>query len=253
MQGPGSAHWAAAGAPERGSARMGLLGRFINVVRANLNAWLNRAEDPAKLLDQALLDMDGAYRKAKEQVARAIADQKRLEKAAADQRAEMQRWEERAVHAVEQDDDDLAREALRRKQEHARLAEQFAGELESHAANVERLRAGLNDLENKLADLRRRKNLLVSRQRRVEAQQAIHQTLEGINAAGTIDTVNRMEAKIEEMGAVADARESLSREFSGDAVEQRFQALEGGGADVDAELLELKQRRQITHTEEEGR
>lgn len=226
---------------------MGILSRFVNVVRANLNALLNRAEDPSKMLDQTLMDLDAAYRKAKEQVAHAVADQKRLEKQLMDQQAEVKQWEERAALAVQKGDDDLAREALRRKNEHARLAAQFQGELEAHEGNVERLKESLRELENKIGEIRRRKNLLVSKQRRAEAQDQIARTMEGIGNVGALDTIERMENKIEDMAALADARQELGREYAGDDLERRFQELGGSGEDTEAELLALKQRLQLEH------
>jgi phage shock protein A len=226
---------------------MGLLSRFINVVRANLNALLNRAEDPTKMLDQTLVDMQAAYQKAKDRVAHSMADEKRLQKSLMDQQAEVRRWDEGAVKAVRQGDDDLAREALRRKAEHTRMAAQFEHELSAHAANVQRLKDSLRELESRIEELRRKKNLLVSTQRRAEAQQAIDRTIEGIDATGAVDTMQRMEAKIQEMAALADARHELRQEFSGDQLAQRIEALGGADADVDAELLAIKQRLQIDH------
>lgn len=224
---------------------MGILSRFINVVRANMNAMLNRAEDPTKMLEQTLVDLDVAYRKAKEQVARSLADRKRLEKSLMDQQKEVKRWSERAVKAVEKQDDDLAREALLRKNEHTKIAAQFEGELAAHTTNVDRLKESLKELEDKIAEIRRKKNLLISKQRRAEAQDKIYQTIEGAQNAGALDTIQRMEEKIEDMSALADARHDLSKEFSGDSLEQRFEKLGAGDADVDKELLEIKQKLQI--------
>ncbi|HEX9844651.1 MAG TPA: PspA/IM30 family protein [bacterium] len=226
---------------------MGILSRFINVVRANLNALLNRAEDPVKMLDQTLIDMEAAYGKTKDRVAHAMADHKRLEKSLMDQQAEVGRWEERAQRAVEGGDDELAREALRRKNEHGRMAVQFEHELAAHSASVERLKDSLRELEQKIAEIRRKKGLLVSKARRAEAQDEIYRAIEGIDATGAVATIERMEHRIDEMAALADARAELSGEFSGDQLEQRFRELEQGGEDVDAELLELKQRLQIEH------
>lgn len=226
---------------------MGILSRFVNVVRSNLSALLDRAEDPSKMLEQTLTDMQAAYRKAKEHVARSVADEKRLQKSLMDQQNEIHRWEERAVIAVEKGDDDLAKEALRRKNEHARLASQFQSEFTAHSANVVRLKESLKELESKIAEIRRKKNLLVSKQKRAEAQDQIYKTIAGIQSTGAVETIERMENKIEEMSALADARQELSEEFTGDKLEQRFAKLDGGGDNVDSELLELKQRLQIEH------
>ncbi len=226
---------------------MGILSRFVNVVRSNLSALLDRAEDPSKMLEQTLTDMQAAYHKAKEHVARSVADEKRLQKSLMDQQNEIHRWEERAVIAVEKGNDDLAKEALRRKNEHARLASQFQSEFAAHSANVVRLKESLKELESKIAEIRRKKNLLVSKQKRAEAQDQIYKTIAGIQSTGAVDTIERMENKIEEMSALADARQELSEEFTGDKLEQRFASLDGGGDNVDSELLELKQRLQIEH------
>jgi phage shock protein A len=226
---------------------MGILSRFVNVVRANLNWLLNLSEDPSKMLEQTLIDLEGAYRKAKDQVAHSVADQKRLEKSLLDQQAEIKRWEERAVIALEKNNEALAKEALLRKKEHTRLAAQFQGELNAHTSNVDRLKDSLHELENKIAEIRRKKGLLISKQRRAEAQNQIYKTMEGIKDAGAVEVIDRMERKIEDMAALADARHEMSEEFSGDPLERKFESLGADDQDVDAELLELKQRLQIEH------
>jgi phage shock protein A len=226
---------------------MGIFSRFMMVLRSNLNWLLGQAEDPTKVLEQTLLDMERAYRRAKDQVAHSIADQKRLEKSLADQQAEVTRWQERAVLAVEKGDDTLAKEALRRKNEHARLAAQQEQQLAVHQANVSALKDGLRELESKIEELKRKRTVLASRQRQAEAQQQIYETIEGIRGAGALDTVKRMEEKVDQMVALAEARKELSAESRGGQIEKQFQALEAGGADVEAELIELKQRLQIEH------
>lgn len=224
---------------------MALFSRFMTVLRSNMNALLSRAEDPSKILEQTLIDMEGAYRKAKEHVARSVADEKRMKKSLLDHQNEEKRWEERALLAVEKGDDDLAKEALRRKKEHSRLALQFEGEHSAHLANVDRLKDSLHELEAKIEEIKRKKNLLISKQKRAEAQTQIYKTIDGIESAGAVDTIERMENKIEEMSALADARQELSEEFSGDALEKRFAELDASGDDVEADLLELKQRARI--------
>ena len=220
---------------------MGILSRFVVVVRSNLNALLNRAEDPTKMLDQTLMDMEASFRKAKEQVARSVADQKRLEKSLDEQKGLAAKWGSRALAAVEKEQDDLAKEALRRKGEHVKISAQFERELEAHTVNVDSLKSGLRELESKIAEVKRKKNLLISKQKRAKAQDQIYKTIEGIQDAGALDTIARMEEKIEEATAMADARMELSGEFSGDSLEKKFEAL-GPTEDVDAELLELKQQ-----------
>ncbi|HEX7928313.1 MAG TPA: PspA/IM30 family protein [bacterium] len=227
---------------------MGLFSRFMMVLRSNLNALLGRAEDPTKILEQTLLDMEHAYRRAKDQVAHSIADQKRLEKSLADQQSEAKRWQDRAVLAVEKGDDALAKEALRKKNEHTRFAASLEEQLAAHQGNVAMLKDGLRELESKIEELKRKRTILASRQRQAEAQDQIYKSIEGIRGAGAMDTVKRMEDKVDQMVALSDARRELSTEARGGQIEQQFRALEaGGGAEVERELLELKQRLQIEH------
>jgi len=221
---------------------MGILSRFITVIQANLNALVTKAENPAKILEQTIVDLEGAYRKAKDQVAHAMADEKSMEKALAKAEAEVKKWQERAVLAVEKEDDALAREALQRKNEHARNAIQLRVELDAQTANVASLKEALRDLQQKIAEIKRQKSVLVSKQRRAEAQNQIHKTLEGIHGAGALETVQRMEDKIEHMAAVSDARKELAREFRGDRLEQRFKELGAGSPNVETELIAMKKR-----------
>lgn len=224
---------------------MGILSRFITVIRSNMNALLNRAEDPTKMIEQTLIDLETAYQKAKEHVAHSVADEKRLEKSLMDHRRDVKKWEERAILAIEKDDDNLAKEALLRKNEFMRLATQFESELSAHSVNVDKLKDSLKELESKIGDIRRKKNLLVSKQRRAEAQDQIYQTIDGINSTGALGTIERMENKIDEMSAMADARQELAEEFSGDSLEKRFEKLGVADSDVDNELLEMKKKLQI--------
>jgi phage shock protein A len=226
---------------------MGILSRFITVIQANLNALVSKAENPAKILEQTIVDLESAYRKAKDQVAHAMADEKRMEKAVAAAQAEVKRWQDRAVLAVEKGDDGLAREALNRKNEHARNAIQLSAELDAQTANVASLKDALKDLQQKIADIKRQKGVLIAKQRRAEAQDQIYKTLDGIHSAGALETVQRMEEKIEHMAAVSDARRDLASEFRGDQLERRFKELGAGTPNVDAELVEMKQRLLLEH------
>lgn len=111
---------------------------------------------------------------------------------------------------------------------------------------MDSLKENLHDLQGKIAEVRRKKSLLISKQKRAEAQDQIYKTVEGIQDSGALDTIGRMEDKIEEMSNLADARMEMSDEFQGDALEKKFQEL-GPGDDVDAELLELKQQLKLEH------
>lgn len=228
---------------------MGIFSRFVMLVRSSLSALLGWAENPARILEQTLLDMEHAYHRARDQVAHSMADQKRLEKSLAEQQTEAKRWQDRAVLAVEKGDDTLAREALRKKNEHTRHAAELERQLAAHEANVNALKDGLRELESRIEELKRKKTVLVSRQRQAEAQDQIYKTIEGLRGAGALETARRMEEKVDQMVALSEARRELSQQGRGGEVERRFQMLEGAGTEVERELIELKRRLQIEHKE----
>ncbi|MBI2038781.1 MAG: PspA/IM30 family protein [Candidatus Niyogibacteria bacterium] len=217
--------------------------RFMRVVRSHIGALIRRAENPEKMIEHALTEMTGAYHQAREQTALAIAAQKKMARQLEEEQTETQRWMERARLAVNKNDDDLAREALRRKQEHATVALQIESQLVHYSAHVESLKSALDDLERKIEEARRRKNLLVAKQRRAEAQDRIYATMNGIQNEGGLELIERMEQKIDEICDAADARIDLKSEK--EKLEIRFQQLES--VDVETELSLLKNRRAIEY------
>ena len=148
---------------------MGIISRFINVVRAYSNSFLDKAEDPEKMLQQMLSDLEGQKRQAKQQMTEALALQKRLERDTEKEHKEAEKWEQKAILAVQNDKDDLAKEALVRKKDHERRAEEFEIQLEKHRANAETLRSGYQAMEDKIEEIKRKKGLLLAKQKQAEA------------------------------------------------------------------------------------
>ena len=101
---------------------MGIFARLAALIKSNLNDLISKAEDPIKMLDQAVIEMANQLIEAKKQVAVSIADEKRLAKQAEAEAAKAAEWERRAMMAVRAGDDNLAMEALQRKNEHDGLA-----------------------------------------------------------------------------------------------------------------------------------
>src|SRR3954463_5493039 len=144
---------------------MGILDRFSQLLRSNINDLISRAEDPEKMLNQILVDMRQQLVKAKQQVAAAIADEKRLRDQADAEYKQSQEWEQRAVLAVRENRDDLAKQALLRQGEHASHGTQLEQTWEQHRFETEKLKASLRDLNDKIEEAKRKKNLLIARQR----------------------------------------------------------------------------------------
>jgi len=222
---------------------MAILDRIATVIRSNLNALINQAEDPEKMLDQILIDMRQQLQEAKREVATAIADEKRLAAQLEAASAQVHEWDHRAGLAVERGEDELAREALRRKAEQQQLAAGYQSQWEAQQTSTTSLKQALRALSEKIDEAARKKNLLVARQRRAEAEKHIHEVMTGLSDTSAFDAFDRMAARVDQVEAQAAATVELSQDLSGETMEQRFKALEGS-ADVEQELQALKARAQ---------
>ena len=222
---------------------MGIVTRFINVIRAYTNSFLDKAEDPEKMLQQMLSDLETQKRQAKQRMTEALALQKRLERDTEKENQVAEKWEQKAILAVQNEKDELAKEALARKKEHQRLANEFEIQLEKHRSTAEVLKSGYQKMEDKIEEIKRKKGLLMAKQKQAEAQEKIYQTIEGIgDTSGTIETMDRIEEKVETMQSKAEAYQEISMDTEKESLERKFDELEGTPEDIETELLELKKR-----------
>lgn len=218
---------------------MGIFSRLGTLIKSNLNDLISKAEDPEKMLNQVLVDMRNQLIEAKKQVAVAIADEKRLKKQLDQEAATSQEWERKAMLAVRAGDDGLAKEALVRKQEHEGLALQYQQQWDQQRDAVEKLKDALRALNAKIEEAQRKKNILIARAKRAEAQRTIQQTMQGLQNASAFETFDRMAEKVDLLEAEAEAGLELTDGMSGDLLKQRFTQLEAGPG-VDHALEELK-------------
>src|SRR5215211_7233097 len=223
---------------------MGLFDRLSTLLRSNINDLISSAENPEKMLNQILIDMRSQLAKAKQQVAAAIADEKRLRDQADSERRQSDDWEKRAMLAVQEGRDDLAKQALVRQGEHAQHAEQLEVTWQAHQAETEKLKASLRDLNDKIEEAKRKKNLLLARQRRAQAQKRIAETMSSLSEKSAFEAFARMEEKIEQSERQIKASTEIDEEFSGDRLHQDFKQLEKsvGTVGADAQLMALKQK-----------
>ena len=220
---------------------MGIFARLATLLKSNLNELISSSEDPEKMLNQIVLDMSNQLLEAKRQVAASIADEKRLAKQVEQETANATEWERRAMLAVRSGDDALAKEALARKKEHQTLAEQFQDQWSKQKQAVDQLKLALRALNNKIEEAKRKKNLLIARKKRAEAQKAIQETMTGLKNASAFETFDRMAGRIEQMEAEAEAHAELNEEATGDTLAHKFRELEvTKGADED--LVALKRQ-----------
>jgi len=220
---------------------MGIFSRLGTLIKSNINDLITKAEDPEKMLSQVLLEMQQQLVEAKKAVAVAIADEKKLQKQYTAESDKAKEWERKAMVAVRAGDDNLARQALARKQEHESIASQFQQQWLAQKQAVEKLKDALRLLNNKIEEAKRKKNILIARKKRAEAQQQIANTMQGLGDTSAFDTFDRMAERIQLMEAEAEAGAELAGELSGDTLESKFLQLEQGGAhSEDDALSELK-------------
>jgi len=223
---------------------MGIFDRFSTLLRSNINDLISRAEDPEKMLNQILVDMRSQLAKAKQQVATAIADEKRLRDQADAEYRQAQDWEQKAMLAIKEGRDDLAKQALMRQGEHMSHGQQLEQTWEAHRMETEKLKNSLRDLNDKIEEAKRKKNLLIARAKRAEAQARIAETMSSMSEKSAFEAFSRMETKIEDNERRMLANVEIDEEFSGDKLASDFKVLEkgAGAASADMQLIALKQK-----------
>ena len=218
---------------------MGFFNRMEKIFKANVNAALDKAEDPEKMLNQITTDMQEQLIQLKQQVAASIANEKQLQNNYDEEQEQADRWEQKATLALQNGNEDPAKQALVRRNEHASIATRYKEQWEKQKQTVEMSKENLRALERKIEEARRKKDLLIARQRRAKAQKAIHETMTGMKDKSAFAAFDRMEAKVGETEARADAAAEIA-ELSHNSLEEEFAALEKGSVDDDLAALKAK-------------
>lgn len=222
---------------------MGIFSRLNRVIKSNLNSLLDQAEDPDKLIGQTVDDMKSALNKARQELVTTMGAAKRLDKKAAELDEEANDWERKAVLALEQDDEDLAREALKQKartlEQAVRTREQAAGQ----AASSDQMRDALERIGDKVSDLEARRSTLASQVRKAREQAP---TVTGAGAAfkgSAFEDLEHMADRIDQLDAEIEAHNVLDDPRRAE-LDSRFRELESDKADdsIEDELSELKKK-----------
>jgi len=219
---------------------MSIFQKISTLFKSNINDLIARAENPEKMLNQIILDMRDQLANAKREVASAIADERKLRAQVEEEAKQAKDWEHRAVLAVKEGRDDLAKQALMRQQEHAERAGALEETWRAQAQETEKLKGSLKQLNDKIEEAKRKRNLLIAKQKRAQAQKRIHETMSGLSDTSAFDAFNRMAERIEEAERRTLAAAEVSEALSGDTLEDEFHRLESG-EDMDRRLLALKQ------------
>ncbi len=214
---------------------MGLFDRISRVIRSNLNDMVNKAEDPEKILEQSIIDMQEDLVQLRQAVASAIATQKRTQQQYSQAQSQANTWQQRAQLALQKGDENLAREALIRKKSHAETAATLKTQVDQQTTQVETLKRNLIALESKISEAKTKKDMLKARVAAAKANEQLQTAIGNIGTSSAMAAFERMEEKVLQM----EARSQAAAEIGGNTLEEQFALLEGG-SDVDDELAAMK-------------
>ena len=232
---------------------MSLFKRIKQIMAANINHAIDKAEDPEKMIKQLIREMDESIIQLRMEVAKAIATEKRLSRRIDDAKKGSENWQKNAQKAVSDGDDELARKALARKLREDNRLKELNQQHEKAKTISETMKEQLRQLENKIQEARRKKEILIARKRSASAQKEMLKTAQKISdASGQADsylskasadgtaTMDSLEDKIVDMEAEAEALHEMME--SEPSLEQTFDKAKEE-AEVERMLDELKKQK----------
>ncbi|KAL5576237.1 hypothetical protein UlMin_017936 [Ulmus minor] len=215
-------------------ARMNLFDRFSRVVKSYANAIISSFEDPEKILEQTVLEMNDDLTKMRQATAQVLASQKRLENKYKAAQQASEDWYRKAQFALQKGDEDLAREALKRRKSYADNANSLKAQLDQQKSVVENLVSNTRLLESKIQEARSKKDTLKARAQSAKTQTKVSELLGNVNTSSALSAFEKMEEKVMAMESQAEALGQLTA----DDLEGKFALLEGSS--VDDDLANLK-------------
>lgn len=231
---------------------MGIFERMKRVIGANLNQLISKAEDPEKVLNQVIVEMNAQLVESKRSVAGAIADEKKLERQMTELLNQAKEWERKAILAIRAAEQEperathfegLAKQALLQKKACEEDAEKFRDQWQVQHDSVEQLKEALRGLQQKIEEAQRKKNLLIARSRRAEAQKKIQSQLSGLQKSSAFEAFDRMENKVDQIEAEIHALKEIDGPGMSSSLEKEFAALEASShGSADQMLADLKSR-----------
>lgn len=223
---------------------MNMMDRFFRVVKSNVNSVLQNLEDPEKVLDQAVNDMQSDLIKVRQSYAEVSATQKRMERQKEQADNLSKDWYRRAQLALEKGDEELAREALSRRQAQVDISDNISKQLSIQVAALEKLYTSMTALDAKIVDAKRQKDMMIARARTAKTTVEVTDMLSGISSgSNSMAAFDRMKEKVESLEAQAEVAGELAASSSGSslALEDRFRELDSKSK-VDDELEMLRRQ-----------
>ncbi|MBO0594346.1 PspA/IM30 family protein [Nesterenkonia sp. E16_7] len=233
-------------------SKQSILGRMSQLVRANVNAMLDRSEDPEKMLDQMVRDFTNNIAEAEEAIAQTIGNLRMMEDDYSEDLENSRSWGQKALAASRKADefrdggnaenaqkfDNLAKVAIHRQMEAESSAKSAEPTITSQREIVDRLKTGLEQMKTKRQQLVSKRDELIARSRAAHAQSQVHDAVKSIDVMDPTSEVGRFEEKIRR----EEARVRGQNELAASSLDAQFESLEdlGEQAEVDARLAALK-------------
>ncbi len=216
---------------------MGLFKRLRDLTMASVNDLLDKAEDPVKMLNQFLRDMEEDIQEAEAAVAKQIALEKKFKQQVEEAQEMVTRREEQALKALEQGNEELARRALQDKKEHQARLDEMTKQYDVAKANADQLRTQLEEMKDEFGKMKNKREVLVARAEAAKAQKQINQAMSGFGTDNAAKGFSRMEEKVLQLEAEAEASSELRSK--GKSLDDELAQLDKSGG-VEDELAALK-------------
>lgn len=215
---------------------MAILGRLSTLIKSNLNDAIDGMQDPGKELDQMVRDMEDSARQARTEVTSCMGEEKRLQKRIEAVDAEIKLWSDRAEKAVRGGDDELAKEALRRRGEKEAERGETQKALQEQGVYVDQLQTALKALEARVKDVKLRQGTLRERARAAKGVSPLS------NKTSAFEDFDRMSSKIDEVEAAASLGDELEGRSAASAETERKLAALDTDSTLDDALAALKKK-----------
>lgn len=217
---------------------MGIFTRVRDIINANINAMLDKAEDPEKLVKMMIREMEDTLVEIKANCAAAMATKKKIAREMEQVLDHAKNWGGKAQLAVDKGREDLAREALMEKRRFVERAEALENELDQAKALIAQYQDDIQKLEDKLGTAREKQRMLVERHRHVQQKRRAEESIRKFDTSSVLHRFEAFEERIDRMEADAD----LVNKYRRPTLEEEFATLEGD-EELERELDELKQRK----------
>lgn len=217
---------------------MNLLQRVTTLIRANINDLVDRAEDPEKMIKQLILDLNNQLIQVKTTVAQQLADQHLMEKKLSQAKDEVGAYQRRAQTAVERGDDTLARAALAKQNSFQRTVDETEKQLEEQKQEVESLKLALSQLETKIGEVTRHRDMILARHRRATAKEKISQVRSDIHPEKLEELLNAIGGYVDRAEAKAQAADEMRQDYEKRQLEKLDEDTK-----IEQQLAALKARR----------